>query len=462
MTEAAANHTNGNGASVADTPEHRDRLLAGPLKIALLVAVGGAIAYLILGGLVYSMAPAETEGQKAGRIQQFFLSLLTGYMFWVLVGFGSVFFLLVQYVTGGRWGILLRRPLEANAKTLFAVGLPLYLLIVALTMFMGENSIYWWARHIAHMDHEKAEHKDSAHESAGVRPDVVKPNLDVDEEKKIADWLFPSFAAVRGLIYFGFFGGIVFWMWRNARTAEYDPNLDVAYAARNRQKYPASFGLFVFAATMTWIATDWVMSLETTFNSSMFPVIMFDNAAVIAYSVGLLTLLYLKRKGEPRFQHLFPATEQIHLGSLLLAFTLAWTYFNFSQYMLIWIGNLPEEIPYYLKRTRGGWGWYAAWAVVFHFPIPFLLLLFRRIKSNPESLRNIAIMLLVVVFFDVMWWIAPSMSHAGYPAFYWLMDVAAGVAIGGIWMAVFFWMLKKHPLLPSREVYLLEAYHHGH
>ena len=135
------------------------------------------------------------------------------------------------------------------------------------------------------------------------------------------------------------------------------------------------------------------MSLEPTFNSSMFPVIMFDNAAVTAYSLGLLTLLWLKRKGDPRFQHLFPATEQIHLGSLLLAFTLAWTYFNFSQFMLIWIGNLPEEIPYYLKRTREGWGWYAALAVVFHFPIPFLLLLFRRVKSNPVALRNIAIML---------------------------------------------------------------------
>src|SRR5262245_29212171 len=100
MSEGAGIHTNGNGTGVADTPEHRDRLLAGPLKIALLVAVVGAIAYLILGGLVYSMTPAGNEEEKSRRVQQFFLSLLTGYMFWVLVGFGSVFFLLVQYVTG--------------------------------------------------------------------------------------------------------------------------------------------------------------------------------------------------------------------------------------------------------------------------------------------------------------------------------------------------------------------------
>jgi hypothetical protein len=460
MTEAAANHTNGNGAAVADTPEHRDRLLAGPLKMSLLIGIGGLIAYLILGGIVYSMAPSGPDDTR--RIQQWFLSFLTGYIFWIMVGMGSVFFLCLQYVTGGRWGILLRRPLEANAKTLFVIGIPGFL-VVAWSMFSGENSMYWWARHLAHMGHEAAEHKEPAHEATpGVRADVVRPELMVDEERKIADWLSPQFTVVRGFLYFGFFGGLVFWLWRNARIAEYDPNLDVAYAARNRQKYPASIGLFVFALTTTFIATDWIMSLESVFNSSMFPVIMFDNAAVIAYSIGLLLLLYLKRKGEPRFQHLFPATEQIHLGSLLLAFTLAWSYFNFSQYMLIWIGNLPEEIPYYLKRTRGGWGWYAALAVVFHFPIPFLLLLFRRVKSSPVALRRIAIMLLVVVFFDVMWWIAPSMSHAGFPPFFWLMDVAAGVAIGGVWMAAFFWLLKKHPLMPSREVYLLEAYHHGH
>jgi hypothetical protein len=455
MSEGAATHTN--GADAADTPENRDRLLGGPLKLALLVGVGGLIAFLVLAGIVYSMTPAHNDQEKGARVAQIFLSFMTGFQFWVLVGLGSIFFLLVQYVTGGRWGILLRRPLEANCKTLFMLGLPLYL-VVAANMFMGENSMYWWARHAATGHHApEPEVKHNGKSFNNIQPDVM-----VDEEKKMAEWLFPTFTAARGLIYFGLFGALFFWMWKNAKTAEYDPDLKVAAAARDRQKYVGSVGLFVFAITTTMIATDWIMSLEPTFSSSMFPVIVFDNAAVIAYAIGLLTLLYLKKHGEPRFQHLFPATEQVHLGSLLLAFTLAWTYFNFSQYMLIWIGNLPEEIPYYLKRTREGWGWYAAFAVVFHFPIPFLLLLFRRVKSSPVALRRISIMLLIVVLFDVMWWISPSMSHAEFPAFYWLMDVAAGVGIGGLWIAVFLWNLKKHPLLPTREVYLLEAYHHGH
>jgi hypothetical protein len=466
----AVTHTNGNGAAHADTPEYRDRLLGGPLKLALLVGVGGLIAYLILAGLVFTMSPAGNEEEGHSRWQAITLPYLTGFTFWMIVGFGSVFFLMVQYVTGGRWGVLLRRSLEANSKNIYTLGFLLFLPVAAM-MFMGENSIYWWARHHAHMGHpgegeakKPGEHTQTepATQSNGARPNVIRPDVNVDEEKKIADWLFPAFTAFRGFLYIGIFSALVLWMWGNARRAEYDPDLAVAAAARDRQKYVGSVGLFVFALTMTFIATDWIMSLETTFSSSMFPVIVFDNAAVTAYSIGLLTLLWLKRKGDPRFQHLFPATEQIHLGSLLLAFTLAWTYFNFSQFMLIWIGNLPEEIPYYLKRTREGWGWYAALAVVFHFPIPFLLLLFRRVKSNPVALGRIAIMLIAVVFIDVMWWVAPSMSHEHFPKFYWLMDVAATVAVGGFWMAAFFWHLKKHPLLPTREVYLLEAYHHGH
>jgi len=451
MTDPVVNHApppNG------DTPEYREQLLGGVQRSALMVGLVGWIVFAVLAGLIFTQTSSE-EGWK-----QLFLSYLTGFTFWMLIGFGSVFFLMIQYVTGGRWGILLRRPLEANAKTI-ALGFVLFIPI-AISMWLGGNSMYWWSEHYDHMHHGDKPAASSANNIENDPINNVKPHLEFDEDEKVNDWLNPAFATVRGFLYIAIFFGLAMWLWRNARIAEYDENLDVARAARNRQKYPASFGLFVFAATMTWIATDWIMSLEPTFTSSMFPVIMFDNAAVTAYSVGLLTLLYFKARGDTRFQNLFPATEQIHLGSLLLAFTLAWTYFNFSQYMLIWIGNLPEEIPYYLKRTRGGWGWYAALAVVFHFPIPFLLLLFRHVKSSPKALRNICIMLLAVIFIDVMWWISPSMSHEHSPKFYWLMDVAAWVGVGGVWIYVFLGQLKKHPLLPTREVYLLEAYHHGH
>jgi hypothetical protein len=382
-----------------------------------------------------------------------------------------VFFLAIQYVTGGRWGILLRRPLEANSKTL-VFGLVLFI-PVAYAMFAGENSIYWWARHAAHEHHEeekpadpgkvKAEPKKADdHASDSKKKSNVRPELQSDEEAKIRDLLWPGFTVARVVVYLLIFIGLAYWMWSNASKAEYDPDLAVAAKARDRQKYAGSAGLFIFAITLTWFATDLWMSLEETFASSMFPVISFDNAAVTAYCVGILTLLYFKKKGDTRFLNLFPSTEQIHLGSLMLAFTLAWTYFNFSQYMLIWVGNLAEEIPYYIKRTSQGWEYYAVLAVIIHFPIPFLLLLFRRVKGNPTALRNIAIMLLCICFVDVMWWIQPSHNHWHAPKFYWLLDVSAWVMVGGFWVAYFLGQLKKHPLLPTREVYLLEEYHHGH
>ena len=360
MIDAPANHT----PVVSDTLEHRKALLDGPQKLALLVGVAGLIAFLVLAGIYYG-----AEDNETAKVQQPFLSFLSGWIFWTLVGLGSLFFLLVQYVTGGRWGILLRRPLESNCRTLFLVSLPLFL-VVAATMFMGEKSIYWWARHHHHMHyHVEGEAKPES-DAQKERGEIVaakaaknkdhsqfnniNPHVLIDEDEKVNDWLNPTFTVARGFIYFGVFGLLIFVMLKKAMTAEHHENLDVARAARFNQRYVGSFGLFVFAIFMTWIATDWLMSLEPTFTSSMFPVIMFDNAAVTAYSVSLLTLLYLKRKGEPRFANLFPPTEQIHLGSLLLAFTLAWTYFNFSQYMLIWIGNLPEEIPYYLRSYPAG------------------------------------------------------------------------------------------------------------
>ena len=458
MTDAANNEP-----AVPDTPEYRNSLLAGPQKLAALVGIGGVIAFLILFLIYMGAAPSDVV---ASPFRQAFLSFTTGFIFWTLIGLGSVFFLCVQYVTGGRWGILLRRPLEASVRTLFLVSVPGFA-ILAANMFMGEKSIYWWAR----PESKPAETQQASSNNSGEpKFNNVKPYLQVDEDEKKKEWLgplvssgwFPLGAVPRGFLYFIAFGLLSLRMLRNAMTAEYDENLEIAAAARRRQKAVGAIGLFVFALTLTFMATDWIMSLDRTFSSSMFPVIVFDNSAVVAYSIAMIAILYLKKKGDPRFAHLFPATEQIHVGSLLLAFTLAWTYFNFSQYMLIWVGNLTEEIPYYLRRTRGGWGWYAAFAVVLHFPIPFLLLLFRRVKSNPVVLRNIAIMLVLVIACDVMWWIAPSMSHAGAPKFYLLMDAAAWIGIGGIWTFVFLGQLKKHPLMPTREIYLLEAYHHGH
>ena len=153
---------------------------------------------------------------------------------------------------------------------------------------------------------------------------------------------------------------------------------------------------------------------------------------------------------------------QLDMGTLMLAFTLFWSYTSFSQFMLVWIGNLPEEIPFYLKRSFGGWYYVSAVLIAFHFALPFLLLLFRDIKLHPVRLRVVAVYLLMICAIDVVWWIEPSSPHQGnFP--YWVMDLGAIMGIGGVWGLMWVWQLKQRPLLPASQVFLLpEGHHHEH
>ncbi|HEY8506522.1 MAG TPA: hypothetical protein VIL46_18210, partial [Gemmataceae bacterium] len=152
----------------------------------------------------------------------------------------------------------------------------------------------------------------------------------------------------------------------------------------------------------------------------------------------------------------------IDLGSFMLALTLFWTYISFAQFLLVWVGNLPEEIPFYLKRIRGGWQVVGIALAIFHFFAPMMLLLMRDIKRNSRALRGVAVGLLVLCAFDVFWWIAPAHSHEGQPL-YWLMDVAALAGVGGAWLWWFLGQLDRgRELLPEQELHVVEEAIHGH
>jgi hypothetical protein len=208
-------------------------------------------------------------------------------------------------------------------------------------------------------------------------------------------------------------------------------------------------------------ATQWVMSVEPSWSSTMFPVIYAVNQFLTAYAFCLA--LFLALSGRPPFKDLIRTKFKIDMGTLLLAFTLFWSYTSFSQFMLVWIGNLPEEIPFYLRRSNNtGWWWVSAALCVLHFALPFLLLLFRDIKNHPARLRAVAVYLVVVCSIDVMWWIEPSLPNTiGFPIF--LMTYGAILGLGGIWGVVFVAILKKRPLFPADQTYQLpEGHDHGH
>jgi hypothetical protein len=224
-------------------------------------------------------------------------------------------------------------------------------------------------------------------------------------------------------------------------------------------------GLVLYGGTITFASIDWVMSLEPTWYSTMYPVIFAVGQILeaMAFSIVVLIMithgergqLWLRYRGvdtprsPPAFEKLLGPTQRRDLGNLLLAFVMMWAYLSFSQFLLIWSENLPEEIPWYLRRTRHGWQWLAILLVVFQFSLPFLLLLSREIKQDPRRLAGVALLVLVMRYLDVFWWIEPAFDDG--VSLYVVVDLAALVGLGGIWIWHFLNQLGRLPWLPLHE-----------
>jgi hypothetical protein len=210
---------------------------------------------------------------------------------------------------------------------------------------------------------------------------------------------------------------------------------------------------------MTFAAIDWVLSLEPHYSSTMYgaAVMAGQGLGTIAMAIAVMVLL-MKRK--PMSDLITPG--HLHdLGKLMLAATMFWAYLNFSQFLITWGGDLASEIPYYLRRTSGGWGWIGAALIAFHFFVPFGLLLNRDLKRNPNSLVTVAYWIIALRFFDICFLVLPSEYHNSFQGHMNLMAVLIAaisvVAIGGIWCYVFFLYLVKKPLMPVNDPYLMEA-----
>jgi hypothetical protein len=213
----------------------------------------------------------------------------------------------------------------------------------------------------------------------------------------------------------------------------------------------------VYALTVTFASIDWVMSLEPHWFSTMYGVIFMVSQALGALALVTAAVVLLSRYGP---LSAFVRPSHLHdLGKLLFAFVMFWAYVSFSQYLIIWSGNLPEEIPWYLARFRGGWGWIGALILIGQFLLPFLLLISRTANRNPRILVTTALLVVVVRFIDILWLILPAFTPSHF-AIHW-MDLAVPIGIGGIWLAVFAAQLKVRPLLPVRDPEYAEALEHG-
>lgn len=368
--------------------------------VAILLCVVGAFALYNRGGL-----------------QQFFHAYLLAYVFWTGVSVGSLAILMLHHLSGGGWGLVIRRILEAATRVI-----PL-MFVLFLPLIFGFKSLYEWAR-----------------------PEAVAQSAALQHK---APYLNVPFFIGRSVFYFVVWGLLMFflnkWSLEQDRTA--DPSL------RKHMQSVSGPGLVLFGLTVTFAATDWVMSLEPEWFSTIFGLLIMAGWGLSAFAFVIIAASLLANE-----KPLAGVIAPLHfhdLGKLLLAFVMIWAYFGFSQFLLIWYGNLPEEIPWYLERMRGGWQYVGLLLVVFHFALPFLLLLSRDLKRHARTLSIVAGVVILMRLVDLFWMIAPVAKvpeggALGIILNYW-MYVLAPVGLGGLWLAYFAYQLRQRALLPLND-----------
>ncbi len=419
---------------------HRDATTRSRLPWASL-AIG--VVGLALCGLGMVLRPGP-----------FLRSYLAGYSYWLGIALGSLAIVMVHRLTGGRWGLAIGRLAEAASRTL-----PLLLVLFA-PLVLGAAAIYPWAS-----------------------PDAVAKDPVLQHKSLYLN--LPAFAA-RTAVYFAIWLVLAFLLSRGSRRE--DEADDPRVASRLRQL--SGPGLVLWGLTITFAAVDWVMSLEARWFSTIFAVVLGINQVLsaLAFAVAVLAILAGRGKGDsphlperpttnlrsvPGFAQMgtvpfsILVSKQVchDLGNLLLTVVMFWAYTAFAQFLLIWAGNVPEEIAWYLPRFAGGWLWVAVFLIVCQFMMPFVFLLFRRTKDDLRHLSWIAAFLLATCFVNLVWQVLPAGPADGSPAG-WLdlgygLNVLGAVAalfgVGGVWLATFLWQLGKAPLVPLRAAAMEEA-----
>jgi hypothetical protein len=265
-------------------------------------------------------------------------------------------------------------------------------------------------------------------------------------------YLNVPFFLIRAAFYFAVW--IVLGFLMNKWSAEHDRTGDLM-AYRKLQIWSGP-GLALYAFTVTFASFDWLMSLDPHWYSTIFGVLIMGGQGLSAMAFIIFVMVLLSRR-PPLLDVLGPAHLQ-DLGKLLFTFVMLWAYFSFSQLLIVWAGNLTEEIPWYLQRLNGGWQYIGGLLIIFHFALPFALLLSRTLKRAARSVAQIAALLLAMRFVDSYWLVAPDFNQGFHLSW---MDVAAPIGIGGLWTWMFIGELRKRPLLPLRDPHLEEAIEHG-
>lgn len=338
---------------------------------------------------------------------QFWHAYLLAFMGWLGLSLGSMAFLMLWYLTGGRWGITARRIVEAGMRTLpLMAGL-------FIPLAVGARWLYAWAD-----------------------PNVVAHSREL-QGAKLA-YLNLTGYRFRGVVYFVIWIGFAYLLSKWSAEQDHAPVRDL----RRRYSKLSSAGVILYAFTISFAAIDWVMSMDATWISTVYGLIFVAGEVLIA--ICFLVIVETMLSNYQPYSEVLTASNLSDHGNLMLAFVMLWAYMSFSQLLIIWSGNLPEEIRWYLPRWHHGWQFVGLCLAGLHFAVPFALLLSAQRKRKAHRLVKVAIWLFVMRWVDLFWFIEPN----EHPQFYvhWL-DIVIPLAMGGLWFAYFFYNLRSRPLL---------------
>ncbi|HEY7323133.1 MAG TPA: hypothetical protein VIE89_36715 [Candidatus Binatia bacterium] len=379
----------------------------GPLQKKSLTAGGVAIA-LCFAGAYFNR-------------QQFFQSYLTAYLFWIGIPLGCWGLVMIHHLVGGTWGFVIQRPLESGIRTLPVMAL------LFIPIFFGMPDLYSWAR-----------------------PDALAHD-EILRQKTL--YLNIPFFALRTVLYFAIWISVGYFLTKWSREQDHRGDASLV----DRLQYLSGPGLVLFGLTVTFSVIDWSMSLEPRWYSTIYGMIFMVSDGLVAMAFVIGVAYFLARR--ETLSGVFAPWVFHDLGNLLLAFVMLWAYLSFSQFLLIWVENLKNEIPWYLHRITGGWGAIAMSLIVVQFALPFVLLLSRAVKRKPATLFGVAVVIGAMHLVEIFWFVAPTFHPSGFSISW--MDLAAPIAIGGFWFAAFLWSLQGRSLLPARDprfVAIVEEY----
>jgi hypothetical protein len=377
------------------------------------VQIGG----WLVGGvaLIVTIFGAFTSPAKFYQAYLFSFLLVLG------LTLGSLGLLMLQHLTGGNWGIIIRRPLEAATQNIWLV------VLMFVPVVLGMSSLY---RAWLDPEHRKAE------------------PLSPFQER----YLTSSGFLFRAVIYFAIWYALVwiFNSWSRRQDVDQEDR-----ALRRHFKLLAGPGIILYVVAMTFASIDWVMSLSPHWASTIYGFIFVAGQAISAVSLMIAVVVLLS--GSEPFASVLQKRHLHDLGKLLFAFNMLWAYFDFSQLLIIWSGNLPEEITFYRSRLNNGWGVIAVIVLVFHFAVPFLLLLSEDVKRNARLVSKIAMWMIFMRLVDLFWMTRPEFTTRALPTW---RDIVVPVALVGLWVGFFAKNLKQLPLLPLGDPKLAEAIAH--